>query len=65
MNRKAGRYKFRIYKFSKRYSLYKEGMKPFCCINNLNNEWHQAGENVQYVYDKQFKCYFLEFEYIF
>lgn len=28
-NKKAGRYKFRIYKFSKYYSLYKDGMKPF------------------------------------
>lgn len=28
-NKKAGKYKFRIYKYSKYYSLYKEGMKPF------------------------------------
>lgn len=28
-NRKIGRFKFRIYKFSKFYSLYKDGMKPF------------------------------------
>ena len=30
-SRKAERYKFRIYKFSKYYSLYRDGMKPYIC----------------------------------
>ena len=28
-SRKAGKFKFRVYKYSKRFSLYKHGMKPF------------------------------------
>lgn len=42
-NKKQGRYKFRIYKFSKFYSLYKDGMKPFIRVLAENAEWAQAG----------------------
>ena len=28
-------------------------------------DWKQGGENVKYDYDDDFKCYFLEFEYVF
>ncbi len=33
-NHKSGKYKFKIFKFSKYYSLYRDGMKPF--IRNMN-----------------------------
>ena len=37
MNRKAMKAKFRIYKFSKYYSLYRLGMKPFA------RNYHKSG----------------------
>lgn len=40
-NRKPGKYKFKIFKFTKNYSLYKEGMKPFVCEDNTN-DWKQG-----------------------
>lgn len=32
---------FRIYKFSKKHSLYRKGMKPY--IKQLGEEWSQKG----------------------
>ena len=65
-NKKAGRYKFRIYKFSKYYSLYKDGMKPFIRVMTSDSvQWRQAGENIKYENDIETKTYFLEFQYEF
>ena len=58
-NKKAGKYKFRIYKFSKFYSLYKEGMKPFVRNASEGPEWRQGGENVKYEFDSENKSHFL------
>ena len=62
-SRKVERYKFRIYKFSKYYSLYRDGMKPYICEDQL--DWRQDGENVKYEYDEELKCFYVEFEYKF
>ena len=40
-SRKPGKFKFRIYKYSKRFSLYKQGMKPF--VRTADTEWRQQG----------------------
>lgn len=41
---------FRIYKFTKKYSLYRCGMKPY--IKQKEGEWKQGGEKVKYEYDE-------------
>lgn len=61
--RKTCRIRLRVYKFSKRYSLYREGMRPF--VRTADSEWRQEGEKVRYDYDSDQKCFFLEFEYPF
>lgn len=60
INRKPGKYKFRICKYSKFYSLYREGMKPFI-RTNTEPEWKQGGDNVKYEGDKNMKGNYLEF----
>jgi hypothetical protein len=50
--------RFRIYSFSKCYSLYRRGMKPYMLINN---EWRQGGDDVTYSRDCHLNCYFLGF----
>lgn len=58
-NSKAEKYKFRIYKFNKAFSLYKNGMKPF--FRCAGEEWRQRGDQVKYEYDNEEKCFYLEF----
>lgn len=41
--------KLRIYKFSKKFSLYKCGMKPF--VKKSKSDWKQDGLNINYQYD--------------
>lgn len=53
---------FRIYKFTKRYSLYSKGMKPYI---KAEGEWAQGGDNVAYAWDDHFQCYYLAFTYTF
>jgi hypothetical protein len=53
----------RIYKFNKKYLLYREGMKPY--IKTEGEEWKQRGDNVSYCYDEELKCYYLAFTYTF
>ena len=55
--RKKCRLRLRIYKFSKRFSLYRMGMRPF--VKTREGEWHQDGEKVRYEYDAEQKCFFL------
>ena len=54
---------FRIYKFSKKYSLYRHGMKPY--IKQIGMSWLQKGDNISYNYDEELKCYYLKFNYQF
>lgn len=49
--------KLRIYKFSKKFSLYKFGMKPF--VKKSKMDWKQDGLNIIYQYDQEQKCFFL------
>ncbi len=58
-NKKAGKFKFRVYKYSKYYSLYKEGMRPFVRAMGEDENWVQAGENVKYEYDMDTKSHCL------
>ncbi len=45
-SRKSCKIKLRIYRFTKKFSLYKSGMKPF--VRTADSDWHQNGENVSY-----------------
>lgn len=47
--RKSCKLRLRIYKFSKKISLYKLGMKPF--VRTKEENWRQDGEKVKYEYD--------------
>lgn len=58
-NKKAGKFKFRVYKYSKYYSLYKEGMRPFVRVIGEDESWVQAGESVKYEYDMETKSHCL------
>jgi hypothetical protein len=49
--------KLRIYRFTKKFSLYKIGMKPF--IRTIDTEWKQDGDKVKYEYDNDQKCFYL------
>jgi hypothetical protein len=52
------RVRLRVYSFSKHYSLYRRGMKPYI---KIDKEWAQAGEDVTYSRDQQLSCYCLAF----
>lgn len=54
---------FRVYKFSKRCLLYREGMKPY--IRAEDGNWRQNGEDVSYDFDEALQCYYLSFSYTF
>jgi hypothetical protein len=41
VTKKAIKLKFRIYKFTKKHSLYNSGMKPF--VRTHSTEWSQEG----------------------
>ena len=45
-SRRACKVKFRVLRFSKRFSLYRVGMKPY--VRTWDSEWCQSGENVKY-----------------
>ena len=61
--RRSMRLRLRIFKFSKRFSLYRLGMKPY--VKTWESEWKQDGEKIRYDYDADFRSYYLEFEYSF
>lgn len=61
INRKAMKVKFRIYKFSKYYSLYRLGMKPFIRNWKQSSAWKQGGDKIIYEYDSYQKGFYLEF----
>lgn len=52
------RVRLRIYSFTKHYSLYRRGMKPYI---KMDKEWVQTGEDVTYSRDHQLNCYCLAF----
>lgn len=45
-SRRNCKIRLRIYKFSKRFSLYRQGMRPY--VRTADSEWKQDGEKVIY-----------------
>lgn len=60
-NRKQIKIKFRVYKFTKSYSLYRLGMKPYIrtVINEVLMDWQQGGDKVRYEYDEAQRSYYV------
>ena len=71
--RKPIKLKLRVYKFTKYYSLYRIGMRPYIRVTregqkgaaDPNSDWIQGGSKIKYDYDSLQKCFYLEFEYEF